>query len=322
MITAEKYRDTVARPERPLIAVVIPVYCEAASIRSNLAVIDKSLQIIDGINYAFLLVDDGSTDQSWEEIQSIAAADSRVRALRFSRNFGKEAAIAAGLEHAEGDAVIVMDADLQHPPHLIPEMVRLWREEAFDIVDAVKQDRGKETMLYRLSVALFTAALCSVSGFDMRGSSDFKLLDRNVVTAWLAMKERVTFYRAMTEWLGFRHMQLPMSVAPRAAGMSRWNLARLVRLATTAMTAFSTSALHLTTALGALFVLSAFLFGLYTLGQWLRGYSLEGFATVILLQLIIGGCIMVALGIVGEYIATIFQEVKRRPRYIIRDQTE
>ncbi|MBW7866018.1 MAG: glycosyltransferase family 2 protein [Candidatus Hydrogenedentes bacterium] len=302
------------------ITIVIPVYCEAGALHENLRAIAEAAGGAGGVDFGMLIVDDGSTDRTWEIVRETAGMMPSVRAIRLSRNFGKEAAIAAGLAHAEGDAVIVMDADLQHPPALIPEMARLWAEEGFDVVDAVKRHRGREAFWYKVSARLFTAALCSLSAFDMRGASDFKLLDRKVVNAWLSMRENVTFYRAMTEWVGFRHAQLPMDVAPRAGGRSSWNFLRLTGLATTALTSFSTKALHIATMAGFLFVLAALVFGGYTVFRWFRGGSLEGFSTVILLQLTVGGILMITLGIIGEYLSTIFREVKSRPRYIIREE--
>lgn len=306
--------------ENPSIQLVIPVYNEENLLQNNLRAIENVLVGIEDINFEIVVVDDGSSDNTWDEIKSVKLKCVSLRAIRLSRNFGKEAAISAGLYHSQANAVIVMDADLQHPPNLIPEMVHLWKEGGYDVVDAVKYNRGSEVFWYKLSSYLFTKVLCSLSGFDMHGASDFKLLDRRVVNAYLLMRENATFYRAMVEWVGFRHIQLPMSVNPRKLGKSKWNFARLLRLAATAITSFNTSALHISTFIGLLFLAISGILTVYTVFRWVFSKSLEGFTTVILIQLIIGGIILTMLGIIGEYLATIFWEVKGRPRYIIREE--
>jgi glycosyltransferase involved in cell wall biosynthesis len=305
----------------PTLSLVIPLYCEGGHLRESVSEIHRNMESC-GKSYEVVLVDDGSHDSTWDTITSLAGEYSSIRAFRFSRNFGKEAAMSAGIELARGRAVIVMDGDLQHPPELIPEMVRLWEEEGYHVVDTVKASRGSEALWYRLSARLFGACMSRMSGFDLSGASDFKLLDRRVVDAWLQMRETLTFYRGMTEWLGFRHARLPMHVAARRQGASSWSVLRLMRLAVAALTSFSSVLLQGVTALGLLFIVFAGIFGVYTVGRYMKGSSLEGFATVILLQLIIGGTIMLSLGIIGQYLANIYWETKKRPRYVLMDRID
>jgi len=240
-----------------------------------------------------------------------------IRALKLSRNFGKESAICAGLERASGKAVIVMDGDLQHPPELIPKMVALWQDGKADIVDAIKVDRGDELYINKIGAGFFYAALKKFSGYDLTNLTDYKLMDAQVVAAWLKMGERNLFFRGMSAWIGFRHAQIPFEVQKRGSGRSTMSIPRLIRLAVTAVTSFSSIPLHLVTVLGGIFLIFALIMGVQTLYMKFSGIAVSGFTTVILLQLIIGSLLMMTLGIIGEYIARVYDEVKRRPRYII-----
>ncbi len=298
----------------------LTVVCPAYNEENNLGRFHAAIaSILDGLNldWRILFVDDGSADSTLEALEALCQSDPRVSGLSFSRNFGKEAAMSAGLEHAEGDAVLILDCDLQHPVDLIPEMVRLWREEGYDAVDAVKSRRGSESGFKRFGAEMFTLLMCKLSGFDLAGASDFKLLDRKVVEAWKRMDERQTFYRGMTEWVGFRHARIPFEVLDRSGGTSKWNVLRLVGLAFAALTSFSSLPLHLITILGCFFFVAAGLVTLRALYLWVMGQAAVGFTTVIILQLFIGGILAVSLGIIGEYLSQIFAEVKRRPKYII-----
>ncbi len=302
----------------PIISIVIPLFCEADHVRNSLSEISVHVSSLN-LSHEYLLVDDGSTDRTWDEIRLLAREFPETSGLRLSRNFGKEAAISAGIRHSRGDAVIVMDSDLQHPPDLIPELIRIWNRGEFDVVDGIKSSRGKESISYKLSAGLFNRLMCTLSGFNLEGASDFKLLDRKVVDAWLSMGESSTFYRGMTEWVGFKHYRLPFDVRERNIGTSTWSFFRLIRLAINALTSFTSLPLHLVTLMGFLFMFLAGFLGCLTLVQWIRGTAVAGFSTVILLQLIIGGIIMLSLGIAGQYIAQIYYEVKQRPRYLIQD---
>ncbi len=301
-----------------LISVVLPVYQEAEQIAANLVVIRNHL-LSTGFPFEIVVADDGSRDGTWKELRRAAEEVPELVAVRLSRNFGKEAAICAGLDRARGDACIIMDADLQHPPDLIPEMIRLWHEEGWEIVNGVKQRRGRESFAYKMSASLFYKSLNALAGHDLRGASDFKLLDRAVVSAWHRLGEHSTFFRGIVSWLGFSCTDVPFDVAPRTAGHTRWSFLRLVRLAIGAITSFSALPLQVVTLLGGLVLVAAVGLGTEALYLYYRGVAVPGFTTVILLQLIIGGFLMVSLGIIGTYIAQIYEEVKRRPRYLVRE---
>lgn len=306
---------------QPLLSIIIPLYCEEAHIEKIISEIQKIMNTVNE-SYELILVDDGSTDNTWDVIKQEADKFPNLRAFQFSRNFGKESAISAGIEMARGNAVILMDGDLQHPPELIPEMFRLWRESKADIIEAVKSNRGKESLINKLGAGLFYTSLKKLSGYDLTNLTDYKLMDSKVVKAWLQMGERNLFFRGMSAWLGFKRIQIPFVVPERASGQSTMSISRLTRLAITAVTSFSSLPLHIVTIMGGLFLLFALIMGLQTLYMKLSGQAVSGFTTVILLQLIIGSLIMITLGIIGEYIARIYEEVKRRPRYIISDSID
>ena len=302
-------------------SVVIPVLNEEPHLEQTIATIRRELQAFEG-DYELLLIVDGSNDGTWEILQVAVNSFGDVRAIRLSRRFGKELALCAGLERARGDAVVVMDGDLQHPPRLIPEMVRCWEEESFDVVEAVKQHRGEESRSYRAQTGLYYSLMRLLSGIDLKGASDFKLMDRKVLEAWGQMGERNVFFRGMSAWLGFRRKQLFFNVESRVGGKTAWSSLGLIRLAINGITSFSSLPVHIITAMGVVFLVFALVLGMGTLIQWFSGEAVTGFTTVNLLLLIIGSMLMIGLGIIGEYIAKIYDEVKGRPRYVIAETAE
>ena len=300
----------------PEISVVIPLYCEEAGVRHTLREVARFLAMATPA-WEIVVVDDGSKDRTWAEVQAISETMPQLRGLRLSRNFGKEAAVSAGLEASRGRAVIIMDGDMQHPPSLLPSLIDTWRTGEFDIVEAVKSSRGDESPWSAARAKLFYLILRAFSGHDLRGASDYKLLDQRVIEAYRTMKERNVFFRGMISWLGFRSTQIPFEVEPRIAGDSGWSLFGLIRLAAVAVTSFSTFPLHLITIFGLFFLAFSVLLAIHTLYMKLSGSAIDGFTTVILLLLVIGSSLMIGLGIIGEYLARIYEEVKQRPRYIV-----
>lgn len=303
-----------------LLSIVIPLFNEANHMESSLEHWHQLFDTLD-ITVELILVDDGSDDSTWDCIRGQAVNHPRVLGIRLSRNFGKEAALAAGLEHARGDVVAVMDGDLQHPPELLRDMLSRWRAGA-EVVEAVKVRRGSESLLNRWSASLFYSTFSKLTGQDLYGASDFKLMDKRVLDAWRRMGERNLFFRGMHSWLGFRRVQVPFEVAERADGIGKWSTLALLALATRAITAFSSAPLHLISVIGAGFLAFALALALQTLYFKLSGQALDGFTTVILLLLLIGGAVMIGLGVIGVYIARIYDEVKQRPRYLIAERTE
>ena len=305
--------------KQKLVSVLIPIYKEGAQILRNVNTVHNILDE-HGISHEFVLVDDGSEDDTWEYIVETAQEIPNVHAIRLSRNFGKEAALYAGIDTVKGDACVIMDADLQHPPELIPEMVRLWIEEGYEIVEGVKADRGKEKAINAIGARLFYKTMKKMSGFDLMGASDFKLLSRQVVLALRQFKERNTFFRGISVWVGFKRTNLSFEVAERSHGQSKWSFLKLLKLSINAITAYTAFPLQIVTIFGLGFLVASFLLGVQTLFNFFSGIAVSGFTTVILLILIVGSMLMISLGIIGTYIAQIYDEVKDRPRYVIGEQ--
>ncbi len=303
-----------------LLSIVIPSYNEEQNIANTAEVLVKLMEQ-EKIEYELVFVNDGSKDNTYPEIQKVAEANSHIKGASFSRNFGKEACIFAGLQLAVGDAVVVMDCDLQHPPQTILEMWKLWKE-GYEVVEGVKTSRGKESLAHKLSAGLFYKIMSAIIKMDMNASSDFKLLDRKVVDVLTGLPEKNTFFRALTFWAGFKSTTVEYEVQERQFGESRWSTWSLMKYAISNATSFSTLPLQLITVMGTVSILFSIILAVQTLVRFLMGNSVEGFTTVILLILIIGGFIMLSLGIIGHYIARIYEEVKGRPKFIISSVTD
>lgn len=310
--------DTQKTLRDGLLTVVLPAYNEQDSVPLAADTICPLLEKA-GIRHEVLFVNDGSRDGTWKAIEAQAARHPQVRGVCFSRNFGKEAAIFAGLAQAKGDCCVVLDCDLQHPPEKIVEMYRLW-QQGYQVVEGVKVTRGKESPLHTLAAKTFYHFISSATKIDMSRASDFKLLDRRAVDVLVAMREKNAFFRALSSWIGFETTQVEFEVQPRAAGESKWSIRSLVRYAITNLAAFSTAPLQIVTFLGVLVFLCSLILGGWSLWQKISGQALEGFTTVILLLLLIGSILMICLGIIGYYIAKIYEEIKDRPRFIISQE--
>ncbi|MGN0495108.1 MAG: glycosyltransferase family 2 protein [Lachnospiraceae bacterium] len=302
-----------------MLSIVLPVYNEELNIERAYQAI-KEVLAPRGIDFELVFVNDGSKDNSFEVIKKLAAEvrDAKIMGVSFSRNFGKEAAIFSGLAHATGDVCAVMDCDLQHPPETLLEMYELW-QEGFEIIEGVKRSRGKENILYKGFSKLFYALISRATGIEMYRSSDFKMLDRKVVDEYIRLSERNIFFRALSSWLGFKSTVVEFDVKEREVGVTKWSIKSLVKYAIGSITAFTTAPMQLITVMGCIFFLFAIVLGIQSLVKWAMGHALEGFTTVILLLLITGSLIMMSLGIIGYYLAKIYEEIKSRPRYIVED---
>ena len=303
-----------------LLSIVLPAYNEEQNIENTAKTLSGLLEG-EQIDYELVFVSDGSRDGTYDEILKAAKRNPRIKGAEFSRNFGKEAGIFAGLELTAGDAVVVMDCDLQHPPEVLPQMWKKWQEGA-EIVEGIKISRGKESLMHRLSAGLFYSIMSRLIKMDMNSSSDYKLLDRKVVNVLLELPERNTFFRALTFWSGFRTETVEYEVQERQYGESKWSFWSLMKYAIANATSFSPLPLQLVTVMGIISILFSLILAVQTLVKFLTGTAVEGFTTVILLILIIGGFLMLSLGIIGHYIARIYEEVKGRPKYIISRVTD
>lgn len=300
-----------------MLSIILPVYNEENNIESAYHAI-RNVLLPEKIDFELVYVNDGSKDKSFEIISKLAGSvqDAKIVGVSFSRNFGKESAIFSGLSHATGEVCAVMDCDLQHPPETLVEMYRLW-EQGFEIVEGVKRSRGKENILYKGFAKLFYKLISKSTGIEMYRSSDFKMLDRKVVNEYIKLTERNIFFRALSSWLGYRSTIVEFDVKERAFGTTKWSVRSLVKYAIGSITSFTTAPMQLITISGILFFVFAIVLGAQSLVKWGMGHALEGFTTIILLLLIVGSLIMISLGIIGYYIARIYEEIKGRPRSIV-----
>ena len=297
------------------LSVVLPACNEEPMVEKTCRTLRELLEQA-GIRYELVLVDDGSSDGTWAAIEKVSGEDKNATGVHFSRNFGKEAAIVAGLAQACGDVVAVMDCDLQHPPEILLEMYRLWKQ-GYEVVEGIKKNRGKETLFHRKSAGFFYRIMSRATGFDMENASDFKLLDRKAVESVLAMPERSMFFRAASSWIGFKSISVPFEVQEREAGESKWSAGTLISYAFRNIVAFTTLPLQFVTAGAVCCFGCSLLLLVYSLVRYFSGHAVEGYTTLLIVMLFIGSAVMMSLGIIGYYIARIYEEVKRRPRYIV-----
>jgi polyisoprenyl-phosphate glycosyltransferase len=308
----------MSKPDSTVVlSIVIPVFNEEEVLSPF---INRLLKVVENISETceLILVDDGSQDKTYDKICQWAEADKRIMGLRFSRNFGKEAAMLAGLEHAVGKAVVIMDGDGQHPPELLPEMIAPWRSGEADIVCAFKRGREKDTWLARIMARVFNALMKSMTGLDLTGASDYRLMDRKVVKDLLRMKERVRFFRGLTSWTGYREMRIPFDVSERMGGESGWTSRQLVQLAITAITSFTAKPLTWVFGMGTFGILISVVLGIQALVSHFSGVAVSGWTSLTIVILFFGSANLIGTGLVGIYLARVFDEVKARPIYLIQ----
>ena len=296
-------------------SIVLPAYNEEQNISLSFQEISGILNS-HNIPHELIYVNDGSKDRTWDEILKLN--DKNCIGINFSRNFGKEAALEAGLKAATGDCVVVMDCDLQHAPSALPLMYNKWLE-GYDVIEGIKKTRGKESIRHSLFAKTFYKLMSKSIGMDMENSSDYKLLDRKVVDEINLLPERNRFFRALSFWVGYKQAQVEYDVQERLAGETKWSTKLLVKYAINNIISFTTIPLQIVTILGAIYMIFAVGLSIQVLSQYFSGEALEGFTTVIILLLIIGGSLLIALGLIGLYIGKIYQELKGRPNYIVMD---
>lgn len=301
-----------------MLSVIVPAYNEQDIIAKTFHLVKMILDKA-AIPFEIIFIDDGSKDLTYEKISCLSKRNSQVKGLSFSRNFGKEAAIFAGLEAAKGACCVIMDCDLQHPPETIIEMYQLW-EQGYEVVNGIKSSRGKENPLHTICAKSFYRIISKTTGLNMSQASDFKLLDRRAIEALLIMPERAPFFRALSSWIGFKTASIPFEVQERTVGTSKWSAWSLIKYAIRNITSFSGAPMQFVTFMGWLMFILSIGLGIQSLYRYFTGTALEGFTTVILLQLMIGSVLMISLGIIGHYISRIYDEIKARPRYIIRSR--
>ena len=300
-----------------MLSVIIPAYNEEKMIQKTADTVDGILGK-EAIPYEIVFINDGSRDGTWEQIEAAAERNPQVKGIHFSRNFGKESAIFAGLANASGDCCAVMDCDLQHPPETLIKMYRLW-EDGYQVIEGVKASRGRESFIHKMFAKTFYSIISDATGIDMSRASDFKLMDRQAAEEFLKLPERNVFFRALSSWVGFKTTYVEFDVQEREAGESKWSFKSLVRYAVNNITSFSAAPMQIVTFFGVVFFVFAVLLGIQSLYMYFSGHAVAGFTTVILLLLLVGSILMFSLGVIGYYIAKIYDEVKMRPRYIISE---
>ena len=301
------------------LSVIVPAFNEAQGIA---AFLDVLFQVLHGCcgQFDVWVIDDGSRDDMWQCLRLARERYPELRGIRFTRNFGKEAALLAGLRHATGAAVVVMDSDGQHPPTLLPRMLDIWRAGEAQIIAAQKAARPTDSRIERINAHLFNTIMRITTGLDLSGASDYRLLDRRVVDALLAFPERVRFFRGMTVWTGFTTKHLAFDVAPRIAGTSRWDTGQLTRLAINAITAYSAKPLSLVFRLGLVGMLAAFILFVQAVYSWAVGIAVSGWTSVTVVMLFFGSANLLGIGVLGAYLAQVFDEIKARPEYLIKEE--
>jgi dolichol-phosphate mannosyltransferase len=304
---------------RKLISVVVPVYNEEKNIRELYL---KLCEVFSGeqCDFEMICVDDGSKDQSLDVIRALHAKDGRVKGLSFSRNFGHQSAVKAGYDYAKGDAVICMDADLQHPPEMITQFLSEWRA-GYDIVYTIREENKDATFIKRICGAVFYKVInCFLRVRVEDGAADFRLLDRKAVDALIQLPERALFLRGLIPWIGFRAKAIRYVAGSRLHGVSKYSWKKMFRLATNGVVSFSAVPLYLSVFVGIAIAGGALLYGLYVL--WVKlftPYTVKGWSSILFSVLFLGGMQLVSVGILGAYLAKIYEEVKQRPVYIVRE---
>ena len=297
-----------------MLSIIIPAYNEEQCIKRAYNAI-HALLAEHNIEGEFIFVNDGSSDRTYEIINELSSEQDNIIGLHFSRNFGKESAISAGLAAVSGNCAVVIDCDLQHPPEKIIEMYHLW-EQGYEIVEGIKKERGQEKKMHSIGAKFFYSVISHMAGFDMANSSDFKLLDRKVIDVLNKMPER-GFFRAISYWVGYNKTIVEYDVGERVDGESKWSTHGLIKYALSNISSYSTAPMQTVTVLGVLMLIISVIFGVWALIDKITGRALEGMTTVIIIIIFIGSIIMISLGIIGYYIARIYEEIKGRPKYII-----
>ncbi len=299
------------------LSIVLPIFNEVEVLARTLQQLHSSLASL-GLRYEILCIDDGSKDGTGPLLDQLASDDPRVVPIHFTRNFGKEAAIQAGIQRARGEAAIFMDADLQHPPDLIPQMVELWRDDGYEVVEARKRRYQHEPVLYRVLARTFSRLMGGATGADMLGASDFKLLSRPTLDTLTRMPEHHRYFRGLVHWIGFESISVEFDVDPREGGTSSWGPIDLIRYAVDAILSFTTAPLVWIALMGVLTTALGSVLGGIALFDYISGTAVDGFTTVILMLVIFSGLILTSLGTMSLYLGRLFEEAKSRPLYVIR----
>jgi len=315
-------------PDRPFLSVVVPVYNEEAVLHEFYKRLHTALKELRGLSGTeIIFVDDGSHDGTPKILSELVQWDKSIKVLQFSRNFGQQIALTAGLDHVKGDAVVVIDADLQDPPETIPRLLDKWRDR-YEVVYAVRESRETDTWFKRLTAWLFYTLMRKIGNLDLpMNTGDFRLLDRKVVEAFRSLGERHRFVRGLTLWVGFRQTGVLFPRSERFAGSTKYPFGKMLKLAWDGVTSFSFAPLRVAIYLGLIVSVVSFLFGLFVIFGRLflnqtefLGFPIHGWGSLMVAVLFLAGVQLIVLGMMGEYLGRTYEEVKRRPLYILREK--
>lgn len=304
------------------ISIVIPAFNEEGNLCEIRKKINDVFTSLQNYSYEIIFINDGSRDNTQTTIEDLAIKFSEVKFIEFSRNFGHQNAVKAGMDNADGNAVITMDADLQHPPELIPELINMW-EQGYDVVYTIRKYSDKISFFKRVTSSLFYSFLLKISDFELvqKGGADFRLLDRNVNDVIKEFNENDLFLRGLTGWIGFKQTGVEYTAKDRFSGKSSYNLKKMFSLAFSEITSFSTKPLYLAAYVGFAFtILSLLVYGIYVIYSFVIGTHISGWASLIMTVVFFGGMQLIMMGIIGMYLGKIFKQVKDRPNYIIRSK--
>lgn len=320
MTTTPRWRPETRQADRLLISVVVPVYNETAVLPAFYERATAALSALSAYDYEILFVDDGSRDGSVDLLSGLAARDPRIGVLKFSRNFGHQIAITAGIDHARGDCVVVIDSDLQDPPEVIGDMVAKWRE-GYDVVYGVRADRDGESAFKLMTASLFYRTLSRLTAVEIPPDvGDFRLMSRRAADQLRQLREKDRFVRGLVSWIGYRQTGVPYHRERRHAGQTKYPFRKMLKFALDGITSFSTVPLRVATWMGYAASALAFLYLASVFVQKALGYTVQGWATIMVALLFLGGVQLICLGIIGEYLGRLFNEVKPRPMYVVEER--
>jgi len=302
-----------------LISIILPCYNEEDNLNELHSRLSDVMEAI-GEPYEIIFVDDGSTDNTLDKLIDICKTDKQYRIFQFSRNFGHQQAISAGLDHAQGDAVIMMDTDLQHPPELIPALIEKWKE-GYEIVYTIRNDPPGTSLFKKMTAKIFYKLINTLANINIpENSADFRLLDKKVVEQLRLIKEKPKFFRGLIGWVGFNKCAVYYDASPRHAGKSKYTVWKMIKFAYDGITSFSAFPLHIATALGVMVSFISFLYAVYAIyARLFTNQTLPGWTSVLVAVLFLGGVQLLSLGLIGGYLGKAYEELKQRPSYIIRD---
>ena len=298
-----------------LLSIIIPSYNEEQLIHKTAQIICELMEK-NAVKSELLFIDDGSRDRTWDEIVKVSQEYSNIIGIHFSRNFGKEAAMFAGLERASGDCCVIIDCDLQHPPEKIIEMYHLW-EQGYEIVEGIKIGRGEESKVHTFAANVFYSLISKATKMDLKDSSDFKLLDRKVVESLNQISERHVFFRALSHWVGYKQTTVSFEVADREAGETKWSVVSLIKYAVSNITSNTSFPLQIISILGSILLVGDLVYVAFLLVTYMTEGGVDKLDLIVMILLFICAAVMLGMGIIGHYIAKIYEEVQGRPRYLV-----